>query len=143
MIGVAVKIENRTQAVAQSLQKESVRLVGHAAASLRKRAIESIQPAEGPSEPGQPPHTRPGKVSRKTGKARPGQLQRAIVYAHDKRANVAVIGPRESVVGDVGQAHEFGGEFRGEDYPERPFMTPALEVTEEAFGSSFAGSLSG
>jgi hypothetical protein len=52
-----------------------------------------------------------------------------------------VIGPRESVVGDVGRAHEFGGEFRGEDYPERPFMTPALDETEEAFGSSFAGSL--
>jgi phage gpG-like protein len=140
---IAVKIENHTQAVAKQLQKASVRLVGHAAASLRKRAIESIKPAEGASPPGQPPHTRPGKVSRKTGKARPGQLQRAIVYAHDKRANTAVIGPRASVVGESAAAHEFGGEFRGEDYPERPFMTPALEETEETFGNSFAGSLGG
>jgi phage gpG-like protein len=143
MIGAAVKIVNHTQTVVKQLQKESVRLVGHAAASLRKRAVESIKPAEGASEPGEPPHTRPGKVSRKTGKARPGQLQRAIVYAHDKRANVAVIGPRASVVGESAAAHEFGGEFRGEDYPERPFMTPAVEETEEAFGNSFAGSLGG
>ena len=56
-------------------------------------------------------------------------------------ANVAVIGPRASVVGDVGKGHEFGGEFRGEDYPERPFMGPALEETEDTFGNSFAGSL--
>jgi hypothetical protein len=143
MIGARVKIVNQTEQVAKRLRKSSVRLVGHAAASLRKRAIASIQPAEGASEPGQPPHTRPGKVSRKTGKARPGQLQRAIVYAHDKQMNVAVIGPRASVVGETGAAHEFGGDFRGEDYPERPFMGPALDVTEEAFGNSFDGSLGG
>jgi hypothetical protein len=140
MIGLAVTVRDQTQQVAQQLERTVVRNVGHAAASLRKRAIESIEPSDQPSPPGRPPHTRL-RVSRKTGKVRPGQLQRAIVFDHDKQAHVAVIGARHTVVGESGQAHEFGGEYRGDDYPQRAFMGPALERTADRFGDDFAGSL--
>ena len=140
MLGLAVRVENRASEVAQTLERACVRIVGHAAASIRKRAIESIEPSDDPSPPGTPPHTR-AKVSRKTGKARKGQLQRAIVYDHDKAANVAVVGPRASVVGRSGSAHEHGGAYLGQEYPERAFMAPALEATEEKFADDFQGSL--
>jgi hypothetical protein len=142
VIGIACQFDDQTQAVVSALEKSNVRLVGHAAASTRKRAVESITPSDEPSAPGQPPHTRL-RVSRRTGKARPGQIQRAIVYAHDKRANVAVVGPRHSVLGDAGKAHEFGGEFRDETFDKRPFMGPALDATKDKFGDSFGGSLGG
>ena len=139
MIGISATIDDNTQAISARLEKASVRLVGHAAASTRKRAIESIEPSDEPSPPGSPPHTRIRTT--KAGKSRPGQIQRAIAYAHDKSANVAVVGPRHSVLGEAGQAHEFGGEFRGEDYDQRAFMGPALDATQTKFGDSFAGSL--
>ncbi|HJS06712.1 MAG TPA: hypothetical protein VJ809_03605 [Pirellulales bacterium] len=140
MIGLAVTINDSTQQVAQKLERAVVSSVGHAAASLRKRAIESIQPSDQPSPSGKPPHTRL-RVSRKTGKVRPGQLQRAIVFDHDKTNHVAVIGPRASVVGQSGKAHEFGGAYKGGDFPQRPFMGPALDQTADRFGDDFAGSL--
>jgi hypothetical protein len=140
MIGISVQFEDNTQAVVERLERASVRLVGHAAGSTRKRAIESISPSDYPSSPGRPPHTRV-RISKKTGKHRPGQIQRAIVFAHDKTANVAVIGPRFSVLGDSAKAHEFGGTFRGGQFDKRPFMGPALDATQDKFAGSFAGSL--
>lgn len=80
-----------------------------------------------PSAPGTPPHTR-----RK-------QLPNAIVY--DAAKGNAVIGPRFSRVGLSGEAHEFGGSYRGDQYPERSYMGPALTRDMPAFGNSFEGSI--
>jgi len=77
----------------------------------------------------------------KSGKVSKGQLPRAIVYDNDKESDTAVIGPRESVVGTSGEAHEFGGDYKGQDFPERPFMGPALDKNIDRFASSFAGSI--
>lgn len=93
--------------------------------SGRKRVIHAASP------PGTPPYT-----------AR-GQLRNAIVYAHDKAAKRAVIGPRFSVAGISGTAHEFGGEYKGADYPERPFMGPSLERNISNFSADLGGSLGG
>jgi hypothetical protein len=135
-----VKIEDTTKRVEDAAERAVFRNVGHGAATIRKEAIESIIQAEGPSEPGTPPHTHTGGVTKK-GKVRRGELQRAIVYDVDRAAQSALIGPRESVVGESGAAHEFGGEFKGDEYPERSFMGPTLDNNDERFAGSFAGSI--
>jgi len=37
-----------------------------------------------------------------------------------------LVGPAHSLIGASGSAHEFGGRYKDENYPERPFMFPAL-----------------
>jgi hypothetical protein len=123
MFGLSVQIVDRLQSVAQA----TFRSLGHAAAAIRKTAIGSIGVSDEPSAPGSPPHTR-GR-----------QLPRAIVY--DVSAESAVVGPRESVVGQAGAAHEHGGEFRGDQYAERPFMAPALVSNLERFPQEWEGAI--
>jgi hypothetical protein len=140
MIGLQTQIVDRMQAVADAAKKAEFKNLGHAAASIRKTETESIKSVAGPSPPGTPPHTHTGGVS-KAGKTRRGVLQRSFAYAVDKAAGRAVIGPQASVVGEAGAAHEFGGEFRGTDYPERSFATPALEKNLDRFTSDWQGSI--
>jgi len=140
MIGLAVKTEDHTRRVTEAAKAAEFRNLGHAAASIRKTEIESIQSAPGPSQPGTPPHTHTAGVS-KTGKKRRGVLQRSFAYAVDKAAGRAIVGPQASVGGEAGAAHEFGGEFRGMDYPERSFAAPALEQNLDRFASDWQGSI--
>ena len=113
-------------------RKASADNLAHAAAAIRKTEIESIHFGQDASEPGTPPHTHGRRLTRK-GKPRKGQLQRAILFDVDKTALYAVIGPRFSVVGTSAAAHEFGGEYKGEQYPARPFAEPALENNLDRF----------
>ncbi len=129
MFGLTVQVDDQTKRVADAADTTTFRNLGHAAASIRKTAMAEITNAEGPSEPGTPPHSRRG------------QLRRAIKFDVDKASETAVIGPEASIVGEAGAAHEFGGEFRGQDYPERPFMEPALEANVDRFASEWAGSI--
>ena len=108
----------------QRFDQKRVRLVadraivnglGHAGALIRKIARQSIKPGAKASAAGQPPHTRRG------------QLKRAILFTVERKAERVVIGPAAEMVGDSGKAHEFGGLFRGQRYPIRPFMRPALD----------------
>lgn len=140
MLGIDIKFDDQTKRVKAAASDGTFRNLSHASAGIRKTAVESIEPGDGPSPPGSPPHTHTQKLTKK-GKVRKGQLPRAIVFAVDKSKEEAVIGPRASVVGDAGEAHEFGGEFKGDDYPERPFMGPALEANEARFASGWAGSI--
>lgn len=142
MIGLEIKIEDTTPRVEAAAERAVFRNVGHAAATIRNEAIESIEPATGPSAPGTPPHTHTSGVTQK-GKVRRGELPRAIVFDQDRDAQSAIIGPRYSVVGESGAAHEgtLGGEYKGDEYPERPFMGPALDNNNDRFASSFAGSI--
>lgn len=138
MIGTGFKFEDQTKRVTAASERTTFRNLPHAAAAIRKDAVGSIKQAEGPSAPGTPPHTHTGGVTKK-GKVRKGNLQRAIAFDANKES--AVIGPRESVVGLAGRAHELGEEFRGDDYPERPFMGPALEQNLDRFAGEWAGSI--
>jgi hypothetical protein len=133
--------EDTTKRVTDAADVASFRNVGHAAATIRNDAIASIQPAPGPSPAGSPPHTHTGGVNPKSGKTRKGVLQKAIVFFQDPAKQFAIVGPRESVTGEAGEAHEFGGEFRGEQYPERAFMGPALQRNQDRFTGDFAGSI--
>ena len=84
--------------------------------------------AEGPSVPGQPPHTHKGTY-----------LRRAVRWDADKTS--AVIGPMASIVDQAGAVHEFGQVRLGTDYPERPFMLPALERALPRFAGQWQGSV--
>jgi phage gpG-like protein len=143
VIRPVVKYIDKTERVAKAARRAVYRAVEKTAFAIRTTAVGSIvrgavAPQEGkkksrkrarivPSAPGSPPHTRFG------------QLKRSIVYAAAK--GEAVIGPRASIVGESATAHEFGGNYKGEDYPGRPFMGPALGSNLTKFGSSFAGSI--
>jgi hypothetical protein len=141
MIGLSFQLErDSTKRVLDAADKAAFKNLGHAASAIRKTAIESIKPAEGPSPPGTPPHTHTAGVTKK-GKLKKGHLPRAIVYDVDKAKQEAVVGPRASVVGESGAAHELGEEFRGDDYPERPYMSPALEANAPRFADEYAGSI--
>ena len=129
MISFAIQIVDRLARVKAAADKAGYRNLGHAAASLRKTAVESIETSDEPSAPGEPPHTRRG------------QLPRAIRFDVDRTNQEAVIGPRASVVGEAGAAHEFGEEFRGTDYDERPYMGPALDASLDRFAADWKGTI--
>jgi len=122
------KITDNTQQVAQAAEKAAFRNFGHAAASLRKQAAESIQKAEGPSPVGTAPHTHKRQF-----------LKRAFRYWRDKES--AIIGPRFSIVGDAAAAHEFGEDYKGTQFPERPFMGPLIEKNADRFADQWRGSI--
>lgn len=138
MISFLVKYVDQTERVAKAARRAAYRAVEKAAFAIRTTASESVKPGEGPSAPGTPPHTHTQKLT-KRGKVRKGRLPKAIQY-FAKRGE-AWIGPAHSVIGDVGGVHEFGGKRNQDDYPERPFMGPALESNSEAFASSFQGAI--
>lgn len=128
MLGLTVKVEDTTKRVTDAAEKATFRNFAHAAARISKDAKASLITSAGPSSPGSPPHTHKGAF-----------LRRAVRFAADKTS--AVIGPMASIVDDAGAAHEFGGGFRGQDYPERPFMGPALEKSIPRLGPDWAGSI--
>ena len=117
MIGLRVKIIDQSRRVKRAADRASFKNLGHAAASIRKFAIKSIKRGKGPSTPGQPPHTRGQR-----------RLPRAIFFATERDKLSTIIGPVHSRMGIAGEAHEFGKTYLGTQFPERPFMGPALEA---------------
>ena len=112
---------NRVAAAADKARKRIFAIMGFA---IRKTAVGSIEQEHGPSDPGEPPHTH-----------RRAFLRRAVLYAANKDG--VVIGPRMSVVGISGMAHEFGGKYGKGVYPERPFMRPAMEQNLSRFANEW------
>jgi phage gpG-like protein len=129
MIAVKVTTKKSFDKVKRKAQQGNFKSLGHAAASIRLVARRSIKRRQTASMPGTPPNTRKG------------QLKRAIVYAIDKQRGIATIGPDISVVGPAGKAHEFGGRFRKEQYPKRPFMGPALDKVKDRLPPMWANSV--
>lgn len=128
MFGLAVTIKNEVERVRRAARDAARNSFNRTAFLIRKSAVESIERAKGPSAPGSPPHTHRGNW-----------LRRAIRYSADKEG--AVIGPMHSIVSTSGSAHEFGGEYRGQDYPKRSFMEPAMEDNLDIFAGSWNGSI--
>jgi len=154
MITFGFKISDNTAEVKRKADDAAYRNFGHAAASIRKDAMASLLRPPGvsataglardkhgrfrhgsgrkrihslPSPPGQPPYSPSGR------------LKKSIAYAADKTG--AVIGPMQSVVGEAAQPMEFGGHFKRQNYPPRPFMFPALERALPRFAGDWAGSI--
>ena len=129
MFGMKARTRFDRAMVERRAKEGSIRSLGHAAAAIRLTARRSIRRAKTASSPGTPPHTRRGA------------LRSAILYSVEKGQQRALIGPSYEFVGPSALAHEFGGRFRGDAYPRRPFMGPALEKMEPSLPRFWAGSV--
>jgi len=131
MIGMKATTIDETAKVEQAVDKASYRNLGHAAASIRKYAKDSIEISDEPSQPGQPPHSRRGQL--------PASLWFAVT--REQSATTALVGPRYSIVGESAWPHEHGGTYQGAKYPARPFMGPALRASLGRFRETWRGSV--
>lgn len=112
MIGISSKVVFHGKVLVKKVGEATVKSLGHAGALVRLIAKRSIKRSPEKSAEGSPPHTRKGL------------LKRAILFAREKGR--VIIGPSARIAGPAGVPHEFGGRFRQERYPKRPFMGPAL-----------------
>ena len=146
MIGMTAHSTFRGGKVKDAAARANFTNLTHAAAAIRltaRRSIKKAPKARGrdaqgrfksagktqPSSPGKPPHTRKG------------QIKRAILYAVERKAGRAFIGPTYEAMGMSASAHEFGGRFRGQRFRKRPFMGPALKENVPRLPRLWAGSV--
>ena len=133
MTSAAIGMQIRTRAdipkVLRKVRRANIESLGHAGAVIRLTAKRSIRKSDSPAAPGTPPKTRRG------------QLRRSIRFAVEANRQRVVIGPEYGIVGRSAMAHEFGGRYRRERYPKRPFMGPALEKTQSRLPRHWAGSV--
>ncbi|WP_428937767.1 hypothetical protein [Fontivita pretiosa] len=131
MVGTKTRTRFDARKVSSAARKGNITSLGHAGAAIRLTARRSIKKHARPSPKGTPPHTRAGR------------LRNALKYAVEKAIQSVVIGPDVEVAGTSGKAHEFGGHFRNEQYPRRPFMGPALDKTRDRLPAMWANSVKG
>lgn len=129
MIGARARTSFDGASVRRASQAGTFQSLGHAGAAIRLTARRSIRRGPSASMEGTPPHTRRGL------------LKRAIVYAVEKAPGRVVIGPTYEIAGPSGMAHEFGGRYRGQRYPKRAFMGPALLKLKDRLPRFWAGSV--
>ena len=115
MIGVRSRTQFSPKRVLTSRDRAERRFLFKAGSRVRLEAQESLKTSKLPAPKGRPPHTRRGR-----------RLRRAILFGVDFTRRNVVIGTSAEIVGTAGGAHEHGEEYMGRDYPERPFMGPAL-----------------
>lgn len=130
--GADLKPSALQRTFARVIGREAFKRFSNAAFNIMRTAQASIVFSREPSSPGTPPHTRRGKHGM-------APLRRAIRYKAYREG--AVIGPRESVVGTSGAAHEHGGFYEGQRFDVRPFMLPALKNNLDRFARDWAGSI--
>lgn len=128
-VSAEVRVQMREERLRKAMERArdgNLRAAAYLISQLAKKRIVKSRVA---SRPGKPPHSRRGA------------MRNAIRYevAEDKYS--AVIGPIPSIVGTSGQAHEFGGRYMGNTYPERPFMGPAMEEAIPQIGPKFRGTV--
>lgn len=127
---VSTEIHYQFNRVQQAAKTATFRNLRHAAFSVSKAAKASIRKSDQPSRPGSPPTTR--------GRGR--KNLRGAIFT-DANFETAVIGPRSSWVGDSSEAHEFGKNRKGQRYPKRSFMYPALAAAAPRFAADWAGTI--
>lgn len=123
-VGVKIETVDNFDKVVRAEEKATFENVRQAAYSIRKDAQSTIRrkprKSQSVSQPGQPPLTRGTR----------GKNLRSAIYVgadmSDKQFASALVGPRASFVGIAGEVHELGKSRGGTEFPERPFMRPAL-----------------
>jgi hypothetical protein len=93
---------------------------------IRKQAQSEIEDVKGPSKAGKPPHTHKRHTTKSGKEGHKGLLPASILYGLEKESLSVLVGPSVNVIGSAMRAMEHGGEYKGHDYPPRPFMGPAL-----------------
>lgn len=135
-IRVETKLQDQHKDVLERMAKNAVYSLRGAMYVVTQMAKSRIVRANRASSPGASPHTK-GKQGK--------NLRGAIRYFFDKDKPEAIIGPSAEFVSDVGALHEFGGDRpstpKRENYPNRPYMAPALEEASERFIGQFKSSL--
>lgn len=119
------KIQLRLDRIQRAVDKAragSLYAVGYLISTIAKGKISRSRDR---SPPGQPPATRRGL------------LRRAIRYAVSDDKRSVVVGPTHQMVGTAGKAHEFGGRYKRQRYPKRPFMGPALQEALPKIGPTY------
>jgi hypothetical protein len=129
MIRARAKTTFNRRLIEKRFKDKSIRSLGHAGAAIRLTARRSIRRSKNPSRAGKPPHTRFG------------QLKRSLRYSVEKVRQRVLIGPTYGIVGRSATAHEFGGRYRGQRYPKRPLMGPALMKIKDRLPRMWAGSI--
>jgi hypothetical protein len=114
--------------IEQAADRAAYRNIGHALASIRKTAIESIVKSRKPSSPGSPIHTKAGFAKRSIG------YTRADKYG-------GVVGFDYRRIGTAMSYHEHGGRRKRTTYPKRPTMLPALLSNLDRFAESWRYSI--
>jgi hypothetical protein len=162
MIGMKATTQDTTDRVAKAAERASRGNVRAGAFLVMHDAKKSIVKAPAPTVTAATAKTKrdskgrflkgSGKRKKRKGRRQPspagtppftdrGLLPRSIGYAVE--GDSAVIGTQYSMIGLGGKPHEDGGEFKGDDFPERAFMWPALQRKASIFGNSFQGSIGG
>ncbi|MGO8691636.1 MAG: hypothetical protein ACLQLG_18610 [Thermoguttaceae bacterium] len=126
--GWNVKYVDTTEQVLRGLRRAALRSLARLGFLVRAKAKASIEDEPGPSRPGTPPHTHKRVTTKKGNEGKQGLLPASILYAVDRESMSVFAGPSVNVVGTVGAAFEHPGEetYRGQEYPDRSFMGPAL-----------------
>jgi hypothetical protein len=119
------RIQTRLERLRRTIERANegwLNAVGYLISTYAKR---SIKRSRQQSRPGDPPTTRRGL------------LRRAIRYRVAQDRTHVLVGPTASKVGRAGEAHEHGGRYKGQRYPQRPFMGPALEQAAPQIGPRY------
>lgn len=131
-----VEVRLKTKALNLDIEKLRKRYKNSTVTSLqgaggliRTIARRSIRRRITPSKPGNPPHTTMGL------------LRDSIAFKVNKITEEVVVGPRRTLIDDIGTLHEFGGKREGGDFPKRPYMGPALRKAIPKLGKFWADSL--
>jgi phage gpG-like protein len=124
-----VQIRMQEERLRKAVERARAGGLRAAAFLVSQAAKKKIIKSRTASAPGKPPHSRRGL------------MKFAIRYEVAKDNMSAVIGPIKSKAGTSGQAHEFGGSYRGAYFPARPFMGPALMETLPQLGPKFRGTV--
>ena len=127
--GIKVTSRMDVQKILRRSKRGQINSLGRASALVRTIASRSIRSSKKSAPEGRPPHTQTKR------------LRRGIVFAVEKSKGRSVIGPSHDFVGQSGMAHEFGGKYRNEKYPKRPFMHPALQKATPQLPRHWAGML--
>lgn len=133
MFGVQTQLTATPKRVDKAVDKGAFRSFGHAAASVRKSARESIVRSNVPGPPDGPIRTKRGRGG---GLAkRPGSL----LFSADKKG--ASIGFMASKMDQAIESHEHGTRRGGVKFPKRPTMQPALERSLARFHREWQGAI--
>lgn len=119
------QVPGGTRQLAKRLESELLRPLYPAAAYVRTVASRSIKVRPEAAPPGHPPYS--------TTKRFP----KSIFFDVDRSRGVAVVGPLYSRVGPSASEHEHGGHSRGQNFPQRAFMQPALERSQDKIAGFF------
>jgi phage gpG-like protein len=108
-----------------------------AAEELQKAARARLIRSRKRSAPDQPPRSLTGRLKRSIGYHIAPQIGRPY-----SELDPLIVGPRISYIQLIGHVHEFGGRYKGADYPRRPFMGPTLRDKQSGLVKHWQSSFS-